>query len=41
MSVSAGPIVERLDVIGDIGMGKRSVSVYPLFDALFLQATKE
>lgn len=41
MAVPAGPIVEHLDVIEDIGTSQITCFVHPFLDAFFLQATKE
>ena len=41
MAVSARPIVERLDVVGDVVHGQFAVLVDPLLDPLLLQAAEK
>lgn len=41
MAVSTRPIVERFDVVSDVGHGQFAVLVDPLLDPLFRQAAEE
>jgi hypothetical protein len=41
MTMAARSIVERIDIVGDVGTGKLSVLVDLLLDPFFLQAAEK